>query len=78
MSWPNQVNIDDVKQEIIEHLKTNPKAQDTFDGVVEWWLVRNRVRKGIDLIKAALSELEKEGSVIRTRSTGNVEIFKAR
>jgi hypothetical protein len=54
-------------------LSENPEAQDTFEGIVEWWLLEQKIRHQTATVKEALAELvakklllERTGSDSRT------------
>lgn len=50
--------------EILAHLAKNPDAQDTLEGVIEWWLLDQRIEKQIREVKRAIDELVADGLVI--------------
>jgi hypothetical protein len=54
--------------EILSYLEENPEAQDTLDGVIQWWLLERKIRYQITLVKEALSQLVKEGWVLEKES----------
>ena len=56
--------------EILTYLKDHPEAQDTLDGVVQWWMLERKIIQQTALVKEALAELVKKGVVLerKTRS----------
>lgn len=50
--------------EILDYLAKNPNAQDTLEGVIEWWLLEQRLEKQIRKVKRAIDELVADGLVI--------------
>jgi len=66
-----------IEEELMDYLLTNPESMDTFEGVVEWWIVRSRVRQGIDQVRAALQALESKGLIERYLSQDNTEFYKS-
>ncbi len=54
--------------EILSYLDENPEAQDTLDGVIQWWLLERKIKYQITLVKEALSELVKDGLVVEKES----------
>ncbi len=57
-----------VAHEILAYLIDHPDAQDTLEGVVEWWMPERKLRYQVALIKDAIGELVKNEWVIaRTR-----------
>jgi len=51
---------DDILAYLVEH----PMAQDTVEGIVEWWLLKQEVEKQTVAVKAALAELVRQGFVL--------------
>jgi hypothetical protein len=43
--------------EVLAYLVQHPQAQDTMEGIVEWWLLERRIRYAIADVEAALREL---------------------
>jgi Fe2+ or Zn2+ uptake regulation protein len=60
---------DVLADEILRYLVEHPEAQDTIEGVVDWWLTERRVRQGIAEVDAALQLLVDKGlvRVVRAR-----------
>ena len=50
--------------EILAYLAKNPDAQDTLEGVIEWWLLEQRIEKQMKKVKCAIDELVADGLVI--------------
>ena len=58
--------------EILLHLENQPHAQDTLDGLLEWWLLRNRMVK-VSEVKGALRKLvEDDWLLVRRTMQGRV------
>ncbi len=49
--------------EILRYLLEHPEAQDTIDGIADWWLTERRVRQGIAEVDAAVRQLVDRGLV---------------
>ncbi|SDJ51640.1 hypothetical protein [Microbulbifer yueqingensis] len=77
MAWPYQVDTESLKTEILGYLEKHPEAQDTLDGVLQWWLVRNRVMAGLNGLQAALAQLESEGEVARVTGNDGQQWYRA-
>ena len=50
-------NESQIGAEILAYLVENPKAQDTFEGIVEWWLLERQIKIQKARVKKALSDL---------------------
>ena len=46
-----------IGNEILAYLVDHPKAQDTLEGIVEWWLLERKIEFVTASVKEALSEL---------------------
>jgi predicted transcriptional regulator len=53
-----------IGKEILTYLVEHPEAQDTVEGIAEWWLLEQRIREQISVIEKALSELVDKGFVL--------------
>ena len=49
-----------IAHEILEYLIDNPNAQDTLEGIVEWWLLERTVKQQTLVVEEALSMLVAE------------------
>ena len=61
MQWPS------VRQQIAAYLLRHPGAEDTLEGIVEWWLLEQRIQTSIRDVQSALRELEDLGFLVSTR-----------
>jgi len=55
--------------EILAYFVDHPQAQDTVEGIVEWWLLEQRIKQATTQVKAALEQLVAEGLVIIREGT---------
>jgi predicted transcriptional regulator len=72
MNRPVQLNdkpVQPVENEILQYLINNPKAQDTVEGIVDWWLLPKKYKRA--LVEAALARLVKAGLVIKQERSGS-------
>jgi hypothetical protein len=51
-------------KEILAYLAENPDAQDTLDGIVEWWLLEQGIKNRTAEVREALAELLGKGLVL--------------
>lgn len=62
-----------VAVQILGYLSTHRDAEDTVEGIAEWWLLEQRIRCVIAEVKKALAELAANGLVLeRTGGDGRV------
>ena len=50
--------------EILVYLVEHTEAQDTMEGIIEWWLLEQRIKRQTVKVKAALTELVNMGLVL--------------
>ena len=58
---------------ILAYLLANPDAQDTLEGIVEWWLLHQQILQQTRNVKQALAELTERG-LITTRTGADARI----
>jgi len=66
-----------IEAEILDYLDTHPNAQDTLEGIVEWWLLRQRIAVATAHVKEALDELVELGLLTESRGGGSRTYYKA-
>jgi hypothetical protein len=70
---PRCVRLGPVALQILSYLSRHPDAQDTVEGIAEWWMLEQRIRLVINEVKKALAELVGQGMLIeRTGSDRRV------
>ena len=52
-----------IAHEILAYLSENPGAQDTVEGIAEWWLLERCIRQRLDEVQKALAQLVDVGFV---------------
>jgi hypothetical protein len=60
---------EDVSYEILSYLAENPGAQDTVEGVVEWWVLEQKLRSRASEVEDALAQLVSRGLLIERKGT---------
>jgi len=53
--------------EILSYLEEHPDAQDTLQGIMEWWLPERAIRYRMDMVSAAVAELIENGLILEVR-----------
>lgn len=54
----------DIAHEILAYLLDHPKARDTIDGIVDWWLLEQEIKWQKEMVKEVLEELVGRGMVL--------------
>ena len=47
----------EIAREILAYLADHPEAQDTLDGIIQWWLLERKIKYQTDIVRQALAEL---------------------
>jgi len=53
-----------IERQILDYLTENPAAQDTVRGIVEWWLLKQKIAQSTAEVEAALANLVAEGKLL--------------
>ena len=60
---PDQKEHREICQYILAYLYDNPDAGDTFEGIVEWWVLRQRLKFETRKVSEAVARLISEGLI---------------
>ena len=61
---------------ILAYLVDNPDAGDTFDGIVEWWLLHQRIKFETRTVSDAVAKLVAEGLIVEQKGTDSRTIYR--
>lgn len=61
---------------ILAYLAENPEAGDTFDGIVEWWLLRQRIKFETRNVSEAVAKLVSEGLIVEHEEADSRIIYR--
>ena len=65
---------DTIRQDLIKH----PNAADTLEGVVNWWLVRQRYESATIMVRQALEMLVQQGELTKIQRHGSSTVYRAK
>jgi len=65
----------EVEQAVLDYLRMQPDAGDTLDGIASWWIARQRVQRGVEVVARALSRLMERG-IIEAVSTADRQWYR--
>jgi Fe2+ or Zn2+ uptake regulation protein len=57
-----------IRQDILSYLLTHTAAQDTIEGIVDWWLVEERIKRRTKEVQKVLDQLVAEQLIIARKS----------
>ena len=55
--------------QILAYLHANPDAQDTLEGIIEWWLLDQNIKRQSERVKQALAQLTERGLIVARMGT---------
>ena len=65
-----------IAEEILGYLVARPNAQDTLEGIVEWWLLEQKIAVQTARVKEALAGLIADGLIIEGRAGESRGLYK--
>jgi hypothetical protein len=69
-------NHTDVLLDILGYFAEHPDAQDTIEGIIEWWLMERHIIREAARVESALRELVSSGMVIRHQGRDRRERYR--
>ncbi len=59
----------EIERDVLAYLAEHQEAQDTLEGIVEWWLVEQTIRQRTATIRMALLELVERKYLLRRKGS---------
>ena len=56
------------REAYVAYLAEHPDAQDTLEGIVQWWLLEQKIKYQTNMVKEVLTELVGKGLLIEYKS----------
>jgi len=66
-----------IADEIAAYLKTHQDAADTLEGVIKWWVLRQRIEEASEKVQSAIEYLCDKGVVKEVAMAGGKSIYVA-
>lgn len=57
MKYEQKNETEETAHKILAYLMANPDAKDTLEGILDWWLLQQDLKRNIALVRKALDEL---------------------
>jgi hypothetical protein len=67
-----------IAREMLSYLSAHPDAQDTLDGIVQWWLRERKSDQHTTLVKEVLADLVTQGLVEKIQTEGQTSHYRMR
>lgn len=56
-----------ITHDVLAYLAEHQQAQDTLEGIVEWWLIEQKIKQQTVMVKQVLNELVKKKYLLETK-----------
>lgn len=63
---------------LLAYLMDNPDAGDTFEGIVEWWLLHQRIKFETRTVSEAVTKLVAEGLIVEEKGSDSRLVYRVR
>lgn len=64
-----------ISRNVLAYLSARPEARDTLEGIVEWWLVEQRIVEQTAVVREALAELVAGGLLLERRGADSRTLY---
>jgi hypothetical protein len=71
-------NREQISESIVSYLGKHPEAQDTLEGIAQWWLALERVESSTEAVADALQSLTRQGIVTLRVSRDGTTLYSLR
>ena len=61
---------------ILAYLMDNPNAQDTLQGIVDWWMLQQDIKRNITLIRKVIGRLIRKGFLLERLGIDNRKYYQ--
>lgn len=61
---------------ILRYLMDNPKAKDTLEGIVNWWLLQQDIKQSVALIRKAVDGLIHKGFLLERQGNDRTKYYQ--
>jgi hypothetical protein len=68
--------MDEISLSILAYLAENPEANDTAQGIAQWWLLEREIRDQSASIERSLAALAAEGWLIARHHAGSLTQYR--
>ena len=65
-----------IGNEILAYLVDHPKAQDTLEGIANWWLLERTIKFQEAQVKKALSDLVARGLILEKKGSNSQRYYR--
>ncbi len=69
---------EEIAQKVLDYLSNRPEAEDTLEGIMNWWLRSDKGSHAIDEVKDALNLLLQKGDLEEVKGQKDILIYKVK
>jgi Fe2+ or Zn2+ uptake regulation protein len=69
-------SLDSLRSDVLEYLAAHPEAADSVEGILGWWLPKQRYEKAKTKLQRVLESLAAEGLVERIQLVNGKVVYK--
>lgn len=66
----------ETSHKILGYLMDNPEAQDTLDGIVQWWLLQQDIKRNVALIRKTVEDLLYRGFILERQGNDSRKYYR--
>jgi len=66
----------ETSHKILAYLIDNPDAQDTFEGIVDWWLLQQDIKRNVALIRKTVDALIHRGFLLERQGNDRTKHYQ--
>jgi hypothetical protein len=66
----------DVEREILSYLIEHPDAQDSIEGITQWWILERRIQAMLTSVQRIVDELAARQWLIQTKSHDEISMYR--
>lgn len=66
----------EVARRILRYLQANPRAADTLEGIVEWWMLQERITETMEQVSKAITWLVTNGYLLEQKVPGSKALYE--
>jgi hypothetical protein len=72
----NHDETQETAHKILGYLMDNPEAQDTFEGIVDWWLLQQDIKRNVALIRKTVDALIHQGFLLERHGNDRTKYYQ--
>lgn len=76
MKYERKDETQETAHKILAYLMDNPDAQDTLEGILDWWLLQQDLQRNIALVRKALDELLDKKFLLERKGTDKQKYYQ--